>query len=58
MLGEGIAAGLRAIGRKPRVLGYVERDAYAASVLLARNFKLDSHLSRLLAEPESLRRTA
>ena len=36
MLGEGIAAGLRAIGRKPRVLGYVERDAYAASVLLAR----------------------
>lgn len=36
MLGEGIAAGLRHIGRTPRVVGYVERDAYAAAVLLAR----------------------
>lgn len=36
MLEEGIAAGLRYLGRKPRVLCHVERDAYAASVLLAR----------------------
>lgn len=36
MLDEGICSGLRYIGRQGRVLGYVERDAYAASVLLAR----------------------
>lgn len=36
MLEEGVAAGLRYLGRKPRVLCHVERDAYAASVLLAR----------------------
>ena len=36
MLGEGFAAGLRHIGRTPRVMGYVERDAYAAAALLAR----------------------
>lgn len=36
MLEEGISAGLRYFGRKPRVLCHVERDAYAASVLLAR----------------------
>lgn len=36
MLEEGIAAGLRYLGRKPRVLAHVERDAFAAAVLLAR----------------------
>ena len=36
MLDEGICSGLRYIGRQGRVLGYVERDAYAAAVLLAR----------------------
>lgn len=36
MLSEGIHAGLRHLGLAPRAVGYVERDAYAAAVLLAR----------------------
>lgn len=36
MLSEGIHAGLRHLGFAPRAVGYCERDAYAAAVLLAR----------------------
>jgi DNA (cytosine-5)-methyltransferase 1 len=36
MLECGLSAGLEYLGFAPRVLGYVERDAYAATVLLAR----------------------
>lgn len=36
MLDEGLCAGLRYLGYRSRVLGYVERDAYAAACLLAR----------------------
>jgi DNA (cytosine-5)-methyltransferase 1 len=36
MLGEGLRAGLGYLGRSARAVGYVERDTYAASVLVAR----------------------
>lgn len=36
MLDEGLGLGLEYLGRRPRVVAYAEREAYAASVLLAR----------------------
>lgn len=36
MLGEGLHAGIRYLGGTARAVGYCERDAYAASILLAR----------------------
>lgn len=36
MLGEGVAAGLRHLGIESRTICYVEREAYAAAVLVAR----------------------